>query len=109
MHRAADDRTDLVVGILHDVWDVLFREDNPFSNTGAEFIGERIQVQAYSWDDEYDQNYNFKWRDFEVSWYKHAGRGMTSNRNLSDKEVQELMSEGIADMCKHKAEVGIYA
>ena len=65
----------------------------PFDNSGNSFKCDTFVVEAYSWDDEYDQEWNFKWRDLEVSWYKYLGRGMSANRKVSDKEITEMLDE----------------
>jgi len=67
--------------------------ESPFRNTGSKFYCDTFLVEAYSWNDEYDQEWNFKWRDLEVSWYKHLGRGMSANRKVSDKEITEMLDE----------------
>lgn len=74
---------------------------NNFGDTAFEFgkfKNDVFEVEAYSWDDEYDQPYNFKWRDFEVSWYKHLGRGVTCNRGISRKELKEMVVECIKSL-----------
>jgi hypothetical protein len=53
---------------------------SPFENTGTSFKCYNIfEVKAYNWGDK-AQDYNFKWKDIEVSWYKYLGRGMSVNR-----------------------------
>jgi len=59
--------------------------DNPFNNTGAGFKNDTFEVQAYNWNEESDQKFNFKWKDFEVSWYKYLGRGSSQNRPMDRK------------------------
>lgn len=66
--------------------------NNPFGNTGADFKNDVFEVDAYDWGNE-EQPYNFKWRDFEVSWYKYLGRGMSCNRELKPKEAIEMFNE----------------
>jgi isocitrate dehydrogenase len=67
--------------------------ESPFRNTGSKFACDTFEVESYSWDDEVDQPWNFKWRDIEVSWYKYFGRGMSVNKNVSDKEIEEMLDE----------------
>ena len=44
------------------MWNIYQKEyDSPFSNTGEKFKNDVFEVEAYSWDDEYNQEYNFKW------------------------------------------------
>ena len=49
--------------------------DSPFDNTGNSFIGENFEVHAYDWDEDSSQEYNFKFGDIKISWYKYLGRG----------------------------------
>lgn len=88
-------------------------QDNPFANTGARFKNDVFEANAYDWSDctcaacwsednwsaekctcgWRPQEYNFKWRDIEVSWYKYLGRGMEVNREVSEDESRELLIE----------------
>lgn len=65
---------------------------DPFRNTGNEYKNDTFHVQAFSWKDK-EQPYNFKWRDFEVSWYKYLGRGTSINRPISNDEVAEMLTD----------------
>lgn len=77
--------------IMHD------NIDNPFDNSGTEFKNEIFEVISYDWREDYDkgiiQPYNFKWRDFEVKWYKYLGRGMECNREISNDEIDVMLNE----------------
>lgn len=74
------------------------RMDSPFSNTAAKFKNDVFQVEAYSWDDEYEQPYNFKWRDVEISWYKYLGRDTTINQKISPKKAIKMFKECIESL-----------
>lgn len=65
---------------------------SPFSNSGNNYKGECFEVNAYAWDTEDDdiQNYNFKYKDIEISWYKHLGRDTTINREIKPEEAIEM-------------------
>jgi hypothetical protein len=79
------ERLDLVM------WNINQKEYNsPFQNTGNKFDSEVFSVHAYSWDDEI-QPWNFKYGDFEVSWYKCLGRGSSMNKNISPQEVADML------------------
>lgn len=69
------------------------RMDNPFSNTGARFKNDIFEVQAYSWDEDEEQPFNFAWRDLRVSWYKYVGRGMSVNMKVDVRLVNEMLVE----------------
>ena len=49
---------------------------SPFQNTGAEYSNDTFSVRAYNWDDENDCSPNFKYKDLQIWWYKHAHRGV---------------------------------
>ena len=74
-------------------------EADPFGNTAASFKNAIFEVHAYSWGDD-DQPFNFKWRDFEVKWYKYLGRGMGRNRDLTETEVEIMLTECIDSIKK---------
>lgn len=79
----------------------------PFSNSGEKFKNDVFEANAFDWsecmcydlpDDEckcghIEQTYNFKWKDFEVSWYKYLGRGMSINRAITQDETNKMLSE----------------
>lgn len=68
-------------------------DENPFSNSGARLDTVAFSAHAYSWNEDEEQQFNFKWRDLEVSWYKYQGRGMSCNRNPSIAEIGQMVSE----------------
>lgn len=67
------------------------QQDNPFQNTGATFKNDVFEVQAYSWNEEEEQPFNFAWRDLRVSWYKYVGRGMSANMEVDARLVNEML------------------
>jgi hypothetical protein len=66
---------------------------SPFSNTGNSFKCDTFEVEAYSWNDEVEQPYNFKWRGVEISWYKYLGRGMSANTNITPTVASEMLDD----------------
>lgn len=79
---------DWIVALLNDInrklkivaWNIDHKDfDSPFENTGNRWANDVFEVQAYSWDDEEQQPYNFKCDNIEVSWYKYLGRDTTIN------------------------------
>lgn len=72
--------------------------DSPFSNTANSFKNDVFEVCAYSWDDDYEQPYNFKWRDVEISWYKYLGRDTTINQEIDPKKAIKLFDECIKSL-----------
>lgn len=52
--------------------------ESPFDNTGAAYANSTFSVRAYNWDDteELNNEPNFKYKDIEITWYKHSNRGV---------------------------------
>lgn len=69
--------------------------DNPFNNTGNIYKNDVFVVQAYSWNDEVNQPYNFKYKDIEVSWYKYLGRDTTVNKKVTPTQCNKLLTDCI--------------
>ena len=86
-------------------WDIGFRRlSNPFDNTGWNYNGEYFQVEAYSWDDETDQEWNFKCDEMkiQVSWYKHLNRGTSINRIPSEAETLIMLDKCLKELQQYK-------
>lgn len=76
------------------MWNKYHKEyDNPFENSGNSFKNNVFEVQAYSWDDEVHQEYNFKCGDVEISWYKYLGRDTTINDDYEEKYIIEMFNK----------------
>lgn len=92
-------------------------KNSPFGNSGERFKNHVFECNAYdwsecrcsgSWDNDWSdekctcgwkpQLYNFKWNDFEVSWYKYLGRGMSMNREIKSKELNKMLSECLSSL-----------
>ncbi len=77
---------------------------SPFGNTGNRFDEcTEFTVEAYSWDDEVEQPFNFKWRDVEIGWYKYLGRGMSANRELTPDLAAEMLGECLLAVKRYEA------
>ena len=72
--------------------------DSPFSNTANSFKNDVFEVEAYSWDDDYEQPYNFKWKDIEISWYKYLGRDTTINKKLDSHRAVVMFDDCIKSL-----------
>lgn len=46
-----------------------------------------FEWEPYNWNDEEIQDYNFKYGDIEISWYKYFGRDMTINKEVSFQDM----------------------
>ena len=68
-------------------------KENPFRNTGWEWNNNVFEVEAYDWNEDVKQPYNFKYKDIEVSWYKYLGRGTSINREVSERECWEMLKD----------------
>ena len=80
--------------------------DNPFSNSGQKWKCDTFEVESYSWDFDKEQEYNFKWNDIKVSWYKYLGRGMSVNVDISLKQIDELLKDCLDALRKLEKENG---
>jgi len=77
--------------------------ESPFANTGNRFECEVFKAHAYSWDETVEQEFNFSWRDFRVSWYKYLGRGTSTNRPISNDEIEQMLEECLASLSSIEA------
>lgn len=77
------------------MWNINQKEyETPFGNTGSVFSDlPEFQVHAYSWDESIEQPFNFRWREVEISWYKHAGRGLSANQRLTPEQASHMLDE----------------
>jgi len=67
--------------------------ENPFRNTGWQWSNKVFEVNAYNWDEDKIQPFNFKYKDIEVSWYKYLGRGMSINREVTEIECWKMLKD----------------
>lgn len=72
--------------------------DNPFDNTGNSFKNDVFEVIAYSWNDECSTQYNFKYKDIEISWYKYIGRDTTINRQVTEDDRENMLFECLSSL-----------
>lgn len=72
--------------------------ESPFDNTAETFKNDVFEVQPYNWDDEVEQQYNFKCDDVEISWYKYLGRDTTINDNFEEKYLIEIFNKCIKSL-----------
>ena len=73
---------------------------SPMDNTGQQFKNDTFEANAYSWNDEVEQPYNFKYKDIEISWYKYLGRGMSINKPITKKQAVKMFDDCIASIRK---------
>lgn len=74
---------------------------SPFENTSNSFKNNVFEVQAYDWNDDVEQPYNFKCDDIEISWYKYLGRDTTINGEYESQKIIDMFNkclQSILDM-----------
>lgn len=99
--------SDWIVALLNDInrklkivaWNTNHKDfDSPFENTGNRWANNVFEVQAYSWNEEEHQEYNFKCGDIEISWYKYLGRDTTINNIYSEREIIDMYDKCIESL-----------
>lgn len=66
---------------------------SPFENTSNSFKNDVFEVQAYDWNDDVEQLYNFKCDDIEISWYKYLGRDTTINGKYEPQVIIDMFNK----------------
>ena len=74
--------------------------ESPFDNTGNRWSNDVFEVEAYSWNDEVAQEYNFKCGNIEISWYKYLGRDTTINGEYSETVIIDMYTKCIDSLNK---------
>lgn len=64
------------------------------------FEANKIGPQGHA-DDCKVQQPNFKYRDFEVRWYKHLHRGTACNREISSSEFSEILQRCLKSLVEN--------
>lgn len=84
-----------IVALLSDLGDRIenITGVNPFQNTAAEFKTETFEVEAYNWDENREQPYNFKYKYIEISWYKRLGRDTTINGVYLPSQIVRMYND----------------
>lgn len=81
---------------------------NPCSNCGQVFECPTFSIRSYCWCEgdipghENGCPPNFKYKNFEVVWYKQHERGASQNRNISKKELLEMFDDCMNAIEKEK-------
>ncbi len=97
---AIDGELDRIMWNIHQE-----RYESPFGNTGNSFQElDDFQVEAYSWNEEYEQPWNFKCGDIEVSWYKYSGRGTSVNREVLPSEIAQMLDACLSALHEYESE-----
>ena len=69
--------------------------ESPFDNTANKFFNKVFQVQAYEWNEDIEQQFNFKYKDIKISWYKYLGRDTTINKEITPEEAADMFNDCI--------------
>ena len=79
------------------MWNLYQKEYlSPFDNTGAKFrIPGVMRIRAFSWNEDNEQQYNFKYHFFKISWYKYLGRDTTINGQYSYEDIINMYNDCI--------------
>ena len=98
--------------LLRVMWNINQEEydnENPFQNTGnvKGYSNDTFEVHAYDWgwdfgESKKPQPFNFRWRDFQVTWYKRMGRGMSVNRFITHDELAIMLHECLESLRKEE-------
>jgi hypothetical protein len=75
---------------------------SPFSNTGERYKNDVFEVRAYDWSDNPEVEWNFKYKDIEISWYKFCGRDMKWNRQIKLMELQQMLIDCLESILKEE-------
>lgn len=85
--------------------------DSPFDNTGNSFELGNFKVQAYSWNGEEEQEYNFIYKvdhskanmsDLKISWYKYLGRDTTINQEIDSSVIVDIFNDVITQLNEYE-------
>ena len=84
-----------VTHVLRVIWDAMheakvvsIEEGNPF---WQDFSNGTFECHPYDWSDNPAFDYNFKWKDIKIPWYKHFDRNMTINKPMTRTMAIEMM------------------
>ena len=78
---------------------------SPFGNTGEIYKNDTFEVRAYDWSDEPEVDWNFKYKDIEITWYKYLGRGMDWNRQIKVEEMQIMLEDCLKSIRKEEKDI----
>lgn len=72
--------------------------ESPFDNTGNTYENQTFEVSAFNWGTEEDGV--FKYKDIEITWYKHLGRGTLINREITPDEAVDMFNDCLESLIK---------
>lgn len=96
---------DIEAELLRVMWNTNQEEfDSPFDNTANSFKNDVFEVQAYNWNDDVHQEYNFRYKDIQISWYKYLGRDTTINQILDSSIIVNMYNNCIDSLIQYEKE-----
>lgn len=76
---------------------------NPTQNEGSEFINNTFAMRSFDWSDTDEYLPNFKYKDFEVEWYKYLGRGMHINESITPEQINVMLNNCLESLNQEKS------
>ena len=110
-----------IVALLRDIqrqldrimWNIYQKEyDNPFENTANTFELGNFKIQAFNWNDDVSQEYNFIYKvdktkanmpDLKISWYKYLGRDTTINQEIDENVMVSIYDDIIKQLLEFES------
>lgn len=114
------DCPDYIIALLREIdrqldrimWNI-YQEtyDSPFGNTSNSFKLGNFEIQAYNWNDDESQEYNFIYKvdktkanmpDLKISWYKYLGRDTTINQEIDSSVMVQIFDDIMEQLHKYE-------
>ena len=96
------------------MWNINQKEyDNPFENSANSFELGNFKIEAYNWNDDISQPYNFIYKvdksksnldDIKISWYKYLGRDTTINQQIDSDIIIDIYNDIMHQLNKYEAQ-----
>lgn len=111
-----------IIALLRDIernlcrimWNIDQHEyDSPFDNTANSFELGNFKIEAYNWNDDISQPYNFIYKvdksksnldDIKISWYKYLGRDTTINQQIDSDIIIDIYNDIMHQLNKYEAQ-----
>lgn len=74
--------------------------NSPFQNYGnvEGYKNDTFEVHAYDWSDEPKYDFNFKYKNIEISWYKYYTRGLFTEADLTPEIISKMLTDCIESL-----------
>ena len=110
-----------IVALLRDIdrqlkrimWNIKQEEyESPFDNTANSFQLGNFEIQAFNWNDDVSQEYNFIYKvdktkanmpDLKISWYKYLGRDTTINQEIDENVMVSIYDDIIKQLLEFES------